>query len=72
MVPMYLPDSTYTFGDAVAPELALPQFNVPSCPYVRHLERPERRVDGAGLLPQPPGASERLPGSRLQHLDLLV
>ncbi|MFZ0699167.1 MAG: hypothetical protein WAN74_03125 [Thermoplasmata archaeon] len=33
VVPMYLPDSTYTYGDSVSPELALPQFNSASCPF---------------------------------------
>ncbi len=40
VTPMYLPASTYTFGDAVAPELALPQFNEPSCPYVGNWSNP--------------------------------
>lgn len=33
VTPMYLPDATYTYGDSVSPELALPQFNSPSCPF---------------------------------------
>jgi hypothetical protein len=31
VVPMYMPNSTYTYGDSVEQELSLPQFNSASC-----------------------------------------
>ena len=40
VTPMYLPDSYYTYTDSVAQELALPQFNSPSCAYASSYSNP--------------------------------
>ena len=38
--PLYAPDATFTFGDSVAEQLALPQFNLASCPYSGNYSAP--------------------------------